>query len=90
MLFSFNKLVGYTKTGSRQTMSPKISSTFPGTVARIVKSPILNGQEKAQISVEGADPVLRDLRIDNTLKNDSGDEVSLKLGARVKITVEAK
>lgn len=31
----------------------------------------------------------REIRIDNTLTNENGDEVSLKPGARVEVTVEA-
>jgi len=39
--------------------------------------------------VEGADHLYREIRIDNTLTNENGDEVSLKPGAQVEVTVEA-
>jgi hypothetical protein len=40
--------------------------------------------------VEDGDQPFREITIENTLKNEDGDDVSLKLGARVEVTVEAK
>jgi hypothetical protein len=57
---------------------------------KIIKSPIPNEPEKAQIAVEGADHLYRELRITNTLTRENGDEVSLKPGAQVQVTVEAE
>ena len=71
-------------------MSEKTSITLPGTVEKILKSPIPDEPEKAQIAVEGADELYREIRIDNTLTNEDGEEVSLKPGARVDVTLEAK
>jgi hypothetical protein len=70
-------------------MTEKSSTILPGTVEKIIKSPYSDEPEKAQISVEGADHLYRELRIDNTLTNENGDEVSLKPGAHVEVTVEA-
>jgi len=70
-------------------MTEKSSTILPGTVEKIIKSPYSDEPEKAQISVEGADHLYRELRIDNTLTNENGDEVSLKRGAHVEVTVEA-
>jgi len=70
-------------------MSEKSSAILPGTVEKIIKSPYSDEPEKAQISVEGADHLYREIRIDNTLTNENGDEVSLKRGAHVEVTVEA-
>jgi len=66
----------------------KARTTVPGTVDKII--PILhpNQPEKAQIVVHGADD--RDLRIENTLIDENGDEVRLKKGAHVEVTVTAK
>ena len=63
-------------------------TTVPGTVDKII--PILdpNQPEKAQIVVKGAGD--RDLRIENTLIDENGDEVRLKKGAHVEVTVTAK
>jgi uncharacterized cupredoxin-like copper-binding protein len=70
-------------------MSEKPSTILPGTVEKIIKSPFPKEPEKAQISVEGADHLYREIRIDNTLTNENGEEVSLKPGAQVEVTVEA-
>jgi hypothetical protein len=53
-------------------MSGKTSSTLHGTVARGIKSPIPNVPEKAQTAVEEGDHLFREIRIDNTLKNENG------------------
>ncbi|HXM67990.1 MAG TPA: hypothetical protein VN911_14750 [Candidatus Acidoferrum sp.] len=71
-------------------MSDKLGFTMPGTVERIIISPSPNEPEKAQITLKERDHVFREIRIDNTLKNENGDDVSLKLSARVKVTVKAK
>jgi len=70
-------------------MIEKSSTVLPGTVEKIITSPYSDEAEKAQISVEGADHLYREIRIDNTLTNENGDEVSLKRGAHVEVTVEA-
>src|ERR1700688_4856244 len=66
-------------------MTEKSSTILPGTVEKIIKSPYSDEPEKAQISVEGADHLYREIRIDNTLTNENGDEVSLKRGAHVEV-----
>ncbi len=71
-------------------MSDKPSTTLPATVEKIIKSPSPSVPEKAQITVEGADHLYRELRIDNTLTDEHGEEVCLKPGAEVEITVEAE
>jgi hypothetical protein len=45
--------------------------------------------EKAQISIEGDDGY-RDLRIENSLTDEHGDDVKLKKGADVEVTVQRK
>ena len=70
-------------------MNAKPSAILPGTVQKIIKSPFPSVPEKAQIAVEGADHLYREIRIDNTLTNEDGDDVSLKPGAKVEVTVEA-
>jgi anti-sigma B factor antagonist len=66
----------------------KPSVTLPGTVERIIQSPE-NIPEKAEISVQGADELYKEIRIENTLTDEHGDEVRLKKGALVEVTVEA-
>ena len=70
-------------------MSDKPSTTLPATVEKIIKSPSPGEPEKAQIAVEGADDLYRELRIENTLTNKKGDKVGLKQGAEVEVTIEA-
>ena len=71
-------------------MKKKPRTTKPGTVQKIVK-PIFPGEpEKAQIVVEGAEPLYRELRVENTLTDEKGHEVSLKEGAHVDVVVEAE
>ena len=71
-------------------MSDKPSTTLQATVERIIKSPSPNVPEKAQIAVEGADHLYRELRIENTLIDENGDKVHLKRGAEVEVTIEAE
>jgi anti-sigma B factor antagonist len=71
------------------TAAEKPSVTLPGTVERIIQSPDPSTPEKAEISVEGADELYQEIRIENTLTDEHGDEVRLKKGALVEVTVEA-
>jgi hypothetical protein len=65
------------------------STTLPGTVDKIIPSPRPSQPEMAQIVVDGADYRYRDLRIENTLTDEHGDDVRLIKGAHVKLTVTA-
>jgi hypothetical protein len=65
------------------------STTMPGAVKKIIPSPRTNLPEKAQIAVAGAARPYRDIRIENTLTDEHGDDVKLKKGAHVEITVTA-
>ena len=65
----------------------KPAVTLPGTVEKII--PTKYEPEKAEIAVEGADPLYKEIRIENTLQDEEGQEVSLKPGAQVDVTIEA-
>lgn len=71
-------------------MKKRPKTTRPGTVQKIVKSIYPGEPEKAQIVVEGADHLYRELRVENTLTDEKGHEVSLKEGADVEVIVEAE
>jgi hypothetical protein len=71
-------------------MTEKPSATLPGVVEKIIKPPHPNLPEKAQIAIEGADHLYREIRIDNTLTDENGGQVRLKPGATVDVTVEAQ
>jgi hypothetical protein len=63
------------------------SSTVSGTVNKIIPSPGPSQPEKAQIAVDGSANRNRDFRIENTLTDEHGDDVRLKKGAQVDVTV---
>lgn len=67
----------------------KSSVTLPGIVDRIIPSPDPQEPEKAQIAVEGADHLYREIRVENRLVDHKGNEVALKEGADVEVTIEA-
>jgi hypothetical protein len=67
----------------------KPSATRPGTVEKIIKSPYTQEPEKAEIALEGADHLYREIRIENSLEDEKGNKVKLKVGAQVEVTVEA-
>jgi hypothetical protein len=71
-------------------ISEQPSATMSGTVDKIIRSLRPNQPEKAQIAVDGADHRYRSLRIENTLTDENGDDVSLKKGAHVEVTVTAE
>ena len=71
-------------------MPEQPSATMPGTVDKIIPSSRPNQPEEAQIAVEGADHRFRDLRIENTLTDENGDDVKLKKDAHVEVTVTAE
>ncbi len=67
----------------------KPSTTLPGTVDKIIKSPDPRAPDKAQIDIEGAEDLYREIRINNVLKDEDGQKVALKPGAEVDVTIEA-
>jgi uncharacterized cupredoxin-like copper-binding protein len=71
-------------------MTKKPSTTLPATVEKIIESPFKHALEKAQIAVKDGDPLYKEIRIENKLTNESGNEVRLKPGAEVEVTVEAE
>lgn len=71
-------------------MSEKPSTTLPATVEKIIKPLSPGDPEKAQLTVEGADHLYRELRIENTLTDENGGKVRLKQGAEVEVTIEAE
>jgi hypothetical protein len=68
----------------------KPSVTLPGTVEKVIESVHPSMPEKAEIAVEGADELYQEIRIENRLTDTSGDDVRLKEGARVEVTVKAE
>jgi len=75
---------------TEEAATEKPSVTLAGTVEQIIESAHPNIPEKAEISVQGADELYQEIRIENTLSDEHGDEVRLKKGAHVEVTVEAE
>jgi hypothetical protein len=69
-------------------MTDRIS--LHGVVDKIIVSPTPEEPEKAQIDVEEADNRHREIRIDNALTGEDGQEVKLKLGGNVEIIIQPK
>jgi hypothetical protein len=73
-----------------QAMSEKASVTLTGMVEKVVQSPLSSTPDQAQIAIEGADHQYEAILIENTLTDKSGNEVQLRPGAEVKVTINAE
>jgi hypothetical protein len=60
-----------------------------GTVQKVIKPAVPSEPEKAQITIEEADDLYREIRIENVVSDEKGDRASLKQGAEVDVIVEA-
>jgi hypothetical protein len=67
----------------------KPALTLPAVVEKIIKPVVAGEPEKAQIAIQGADDLYREIRVENSLKNSAGEKVKLKSGAQVDVTIEA-
>jgi hypothetical protein len=60
-----------------------------GSVQKVIKPVVPGEPEKAQIGVEEADDLYREIRIENVVTNEKGEQARLKPGARVDVVIEA-
>lgn len=60
-----------------------------GTVEKIISPPTPREPEKAQIDIQDAEDLYREIRIDNEVTDENGDKAALKPGAEVDVIVEA-
>ncbi len=67
-------------------MSVRSAVTMDGKVQKIIKSPDPRVPDRAEIAIEGADELYREIRIENRLRDESGNQVQLKQGAHVDVT----
>jgi hypothetical protein len=67
----------------------KPSATLSGTVEKIILPLGPNEPEKAEIAVEQAEDLYKEIRIENTLTDADGEPVQLKPGAEVDIVIQA-
>jgi hypothetical protein len=69
----------------------KASTKFPAKVEKVIKPVPGSGEpEKAQIAVEGADHLYRELRVPNKLVDGDGNKVTLKQGTEVEVKIESE
>ena len=73
----------------RKKAETKPVTRKPAKVQKIIASPHPEIPEKAEISIQGCDDLYKEIRIDNSLTDGTGDEVKLKTGAEVEVTIEA-
>jgi len=67
----------------------KPSVTLPGTVEKIIPPIPPIEPEKAQISVEGAEELYKEIRVENVLEDENGNKRARKPGAEVEVTIAA-
>jgi hypothetical protein len=68
----------------------KASTILPGKVEKVIQAHPASGEpEKAQIAVEGADHLYREIRVPNALTDANGQKVRLTEGAEVEVKIEA-
>jgi hypothetical protein len=77
------------KTSEDKNSPEKVAVTLPGTVEKIIPPIAPTLPEKAQITVEGAEHLYREIRVENTFQDADGNDVSLKKGATVEVTIAA-
>jgi hypothetical protein len=63
--------------------------TVPAVVNKVMPSAYLNQPDKVEISIPAADPLFREVRLENSVTNLDGQIVALKSGAHLEITIEA-
>ncbi len=69
----------------------KATAKLPGTVEKVIKPhPNSKEPEKAQIAVQGADHLYRELRVPNKLTDEEGNPVKLKEGEEVEVKIESE
>jgi hypothetical protein len=78
------------KPSESETSTEKPSVTLPGKVEKIIPGVVAAMPEKAQIAVEGAEDLYKEIRVENTLQDENGKPVALKPGAEVEVTIEAE
>jgi hypothetical protein len=70
-------------------MSKTKRKRLRGKVQKVLKPIVPVEPEKAQISVDEADELYREIRVENALTDENGERVRLKPGAEVDVILEA-
>ena len=78
------------KKEEQKSSDEKATVTLTGVVEKIIPSIDPREPEKAQIAIEGAEHLYREIRVENTFKDADGKDVSVESGAEVDVTIEAE
>jgi hypothetical protein len=70
-------------------MSKSRRKKLRGTVQKVLKPIDPRELEKAEISVEEADDLYREIRVENVLIDENGEKARLKPGAEIDVILEA-
>ena len=60
-----------------------------GNVEKVIKSVTAREPDKAQIEIEQADRLYKEIRIDNVVTDENGHQGQLEPGEQVEVTIEA-
>jgi len=63
--------------------------TISAVVKKILPTGVVRNPEKVEITINEADYLFREVRLENTLTDPTGGTVALKQGARLDVTLEA-
>ena len=61
-----------------------------GVVRKVIKPAVAGDGEKAEIAIDEADDLYKEIRIENSLTDDKGEKKTLKPGEEVDVVVEAE
>ncbi|MGH9728501.1 MAG: hypothetical protein ACRD33_04095 [Candidatus Acidiferrales bacterium] len=78
------------KKEEQNSSDEKATVTLAGVVEKIIPPIDPREPEKAQIVIEGADHLYREIRVENSFKDPDGNDVSVGRGAEVDVTIEAE
>ena len=60
-----------------------------GKVQKVIEPALPSEPEKAQIGIEEADELYREIRVENVVTDEKGKNARLKIGADVDVVIEA-
>jgi hypothetical protein len=60
-----------------------------GKVEKVIKPAYPSEPEKAEVIIEDADHLYREIRVENVLTDENGNKAALKPGAKVDVVLEA-
>ena len=70
-------------------MPDKTKTSKAGTVKNILPSLDPREPDKAEIHIRDAEPLYQELRVPNSFRDEKGQEVQLKQGAKVEVHISA-